>query len=218
MLTFYYHPLSPIARRVWLALLEKDIPFEPVIIDPTAKEQFKPEFLQLNPFHHVPVITQGDFRLVESLAILDYLEEKYPSPSLSPDTPEERATMKMVQLVTANELLPQLPTLILAEGQVAGESLATVLRFLNDGLAGRPYYGGEGINLADIVVGAAVPLCRRLGLSLKPYPALGAWCDRITARPAWQTSSPGDAELEAWRQYLQRWIRAKRKRQTRADR
>ncbi len=36
MLTFYYHPLSPVARRVWLALLEKEIPFEPKLVNLTG--------------------------------------------------------------------------------------------------------------------------------------------------------------------------------------
>jgi glutathione S-transferase len=53
MLTFYYHPLSPIARRVWICLLEKQIPFESKIVQLQHKEQFEPEFLALNPFHHV---------------------------------------------------------------------------------------------------------------------------------------------------------------------
>ena len=48
MLTFYYHPLSPIARLVWLALLEKDIPFTPVIIDLSSREQFQPNFRVYN--------------------------------------------------------------------------------------------------------------------------------------------------------------------------
>ena len=77
MLTFYYHPLSPVARRVWLALLEKQIPFHPVLVD-LRGEQNQPEFLALNPFHHVPVIVENDLRLIESLAILDYLEKRYP--------------------------------------------------------------------------------------------------------------------------------------------
>ncbi|NJL46544.1 MAG: glutathione S-transferase family protein [Leptolyngbyaceae cyanobacterium SM2_5_2] len=68
MLTFYNHPLSPIARRVWWTLLEKQIPFELVTVDLTGA-QFEPEFLALNSFHHVPVITEGGLRLIESLAI-----------------------------------------------------------------------------------------------------------------------------------------------------
>ena len=54
MLKFYYHPLSPIARRVWLALLEKEIAFEPVFVDLKNRENLKRDYLALNPFHHVP--------------------------------------------------------------------------------------------------------------------------------------------------------------------
>ena len=95
MLTFYYHPLSPISRRVWLALLEKEIDFNPVVIDLPNKEHLQPEFLALNPFHHVPVIQEGDFRLIESLAILDYLELTYPQPALMPLLPDAIATTKI---------------------------------------------------------------------------------------------------------------------------
>ena len=84
MLKFYYHPLSPLARRVWIALLEKNIAFEPIIVNLKEGEQFQPEFLKLNPFHHVPVIIDNSFRVIESLAILDYLEAKYPTPALLP--------------------------------------------------------------------------------------------------------------------------------------
>ena len=72
MLQFYYHPQSPLARRVWIALLEKNIPFESIIINLKDGEQFKSDFLEINPFHHVPVIIDdelaslriyGNFRL-----------------------------------------------------------------------------------------------------------------------------------------------------------
>lgn len=109
MLTFYYHPLSPISRRVWLSLLEKQIPFESVLVN-LRGEQNKPDFLALNPFHHVPVIIDDGFKLIESLAILDYLEEKYSHfVSLCPESSaQERAKTKMIQMVTVNELVPKL--------------------------------------------------------------------------------------------------------------
>ncbi len=83
MLKFYYHPLSPISRRVLICLLEKSIEFEPVIVQLNLKEQFQPEFLALNPFHHVPVLVDGDVKLIESIAILDYLDARYPTPRMS---------------------------------------------------------------------------------------------------------------------------------------
>ncbi|NEP09210.1 MAG: glutathione S-transferase family protein [Symploca sp. SIO2C1] len=69
------------ARRVWIGLLEKGIPFETVIVNLTG-EKLKPEFLSVNRFHHVPVVVGGDLQIIESLAILDCLEAKHPSPSL----------------------------------------------------------------------------------------------------------------------------------------
>lgn len=224
MLKFYYHPLSPISRRVWLALLEKEVPFEPVLVDLPAKEHLRPEFLALNPFHHVPVIQDGDFRLFESLAILDYLECKYSALSpLVPASPEAMATMKMIQLVTVNELMPKISKVLIADEQPLSPELAEqlhqVMQFLENSLGSHPYFGGETLNLADIVVGATVPLFERLGFSLGPYSSLRHWRQAVTARPAWQLSSPTDAALDEWKQLLQRWIKVGMKRQrARADR
>ena len=87
MLKFYYYPLSPLSRRVWIALLEKEIPFTPAIVSLKNGEQFKPDFLAISPFHHVPVIIDDGLRVLESMAILDYLESKYPQNPLLPNEP-----------------------------------------------------------------------------------------------------------------------------------
>ena len=113
MLKFYYHPLSPLARRVWIALLEKKLSFESIIVNLKDGEQFQPDFLKLNPFHHVPVIVDDGFRVIESLAILDYLEIKYPEISLLPNDGETLAKVRMVQMVTCSELSSQILPLIL---------------------------------------------------------------------------------------------------------
>ncbi|ESA33464.1 glutathione s-transferase [Leptolyngbya sp. Heron Island J] len=219
MLTFYYHPLSPISRRVWLALLEKEIPFKPVVVDLPNKEHLQSEFLALNPFHHVPVIQDNDFRLIESLAILDYLELKYPEPTLVPSSCEAIATMKMLQLVIVNELMPKISQVIMmAERPLApglNEQLHQIMQFLEAYLVQHTYFGGDTLNLADIVAGATIPLFQRLGFSLAPYPVLSRWCQAITTRPAWKVSSPSDSELEAWQQVVRRWIRVSQKRRQR---
>ncbi len=54
MLQFYYSRLSINARRVWVTLLEKGLEFEPILMKLNG-DQFQPEFLELNPFHHIPV-------------------------------------------------------------------------------------------------------------------------------------------------------------------
>jgi glutathione S-transferase len=62
MLKLYYARPSAYARPVWLALLEKQLTFELIPVDLSGK-QFEPEFLALNPFSHVPVLVDGDFRV-----------------------------------------------------------------------------------------------------------------------------------------------------------
>ena len=195
MLTFYYHPLSPIARRVWLALLEKQIPHEPVLVDLKARENLQPDYL----------------------AILDYLEVQFPQPALSQSTPQGIARMKMVQLVIANELMPKLPQLVfLADESSPGDiatlqHVQTVFTFLSEQLGEADYFGGDRLALADITAGAALPLIRRLGVDLQNYPRLDTWCDRVAARPAWQQTEPTTTDLQAWK----RWITAMVKRRQR---
>jgi len=106
VLKFYYHPLSPISRRVWIALLEKELPFDPVVVDLRGK-QFEKDFLAISPFHHVPVVVHEDVRVLESIAILDYLDRQFRQRPLSPTTPADVARMRMLQLMVTNELLPK---------------------------------------------------------------------------------------------------------------
>ncbi len=105
MLTLYHAPISPNSRRVWIALLEKGLDFHLVEVKLDG-EQFQPDFLEINPFHHIPALVDDGFNLVESLAILDYLEAKYPAPALLPVEAKDIAVVRMVQLGTNNELLP----------------------------------------------------------------------------------------------------------------
>jgi glutathione S-transferase len=78
-LTFYLGAGSPFAWRVHLALEHKRLPYELKVLSFAAGDTRKPEFLALNPRHHVPVIQDGDFVLYESAVILEYLEDKYPA-------------------------------------------------------------------------------------------------------------------------------------------
>jgi glutathione S-transferase len=215
MLKFYYHPLSPIARRVWFMLLEKLIPHQPILVDLAAHQNLEPEFLAINPFHHVPVIVDDDVRIIESLAILDYLEMRYPTPSLMPTEAVAMARMRMVQMVTVNELMPNFLAVINMAHEPLSEAvhqrLATSWQFLNDELQDQKYFGGDRLNLGDIVAGATIPLFHRLGESLADYPRLDAWRQRVENRPAWQEIEPDEPSFQRW----QRWIQLQIKRKTR---
>ena len=78
-LTLYYGSGSPYAWRVQLALEHKGLPYERKILSFAKQETRTPEFVALNPRHRVPTITDGDFALYESNAIVEYLDEAYPA-------------------------------------------------------------------------------------------------------------------------------------------
>lgn len=94
-ITFHYGSGSPPAWRVWLALEFKALPYEFRLLSFDAGDLKRPEFLALNPRGRVPVITDGDFTLYESNAIVEYLEEQYPAtPQLFPGNTRERARVR----------------------------------------------------------------------------------------------------------------------------
>jgi glutathione S-transferase len=84
MIKLYDFKSSPNSQRVKVVLEEKKLPFEIVPIDLKKGEQKTPEFLKLNPYGKVPVLTDGDTVLYESCIINEYLDEKYPNPPLMP--------------------------------------------------------------------------------------------------------------------------------------
>ncbi len=200
VLKFYYNPISANARRVWIALLEKAIPFEPVLVQLDG-DQFAAEFTAVNPLQRVPVLVDGDLRVVESLAILDYLEAKYPQPALLPDDPAAIARVRMVASLVVVELQPatlplmrQLVELPVEPAKLAAASdrVATILQFLADLLADRPYFAGETFTLAEVVAGSLLP-----SLPLADYPNLVAWAERLAQRPSWQQTAAGSEAIAA---------------------
>jgi glutathione S-transferase len=98
-LTFYYGSGSPFAWRVWAALEHKKIPYDMKTISFSSGDLEKPEYLAINPRHKVPAIVDNGFALYESNAIVEYLEEKYPSGAkLFPQDVQQRAlTRRLIQ-------------------------------------------------------------------------------------------------------------------------
>ncbi|AOX02031.1 glutathione S-transferase [Moorena producens PAL-8-15-08-1] len=198
MLKFYYNPLSPNVRRVWLTLLEKNLTFETVLLKLDG-DQFQPDFLEINPFHHIPVLEDDGLRLVESLAIMDYLEAKYPTPPLLPSSPDTLAKVRMVQMLTINELFRPVVQLLCEKEDSpqftkAKQKIDTVLKFLSDLLGNSPYFASDHLTLGDIVAGTEISLLVKLGINLSDYPNLDQWFKGLMQRESWQKTelSPED--------------------------
>jgi glutathione S-transferase len=207
MIKLYHVPLSANSRRVWIALLEKGIAFEQVLLKLDG-DQLQPEFLAINPFHHIPVLEDDGFIIFESLAILDYLEAKYPTPSLLPTEPKAIATVKMIEMVTVNELLPAtIPITGQSMGlanidpqklEAANQKVATVLEFFESLLIDCPYLGSNSLTLADIVAGTMVPQLPFFGFPIDKYPKLNAWVELLMSRDAWMKTQPTNEDIEAF--------------------
>lgn len=220
MLKLYHHPVSFNSRRVWVALLEKSVEFELVPLNLDG-DQLRPEFLAINPFHHIPVLEDDGFPVIESLAILDYVEAKYPEPAMLPAGARDIALVRMVEMVTVNELLPAMNPLIgqsmgfsptdAEKSRQAKEKLATVLAFLERQLGERPYFGAEHLTLADLVAGTALPWLPSLGLPLDDFPKLSAWCARLTERPSWQQTHPTPEIIDAFKSRMKERMAAREK-------
>ena len=206
MLQFYYSRLSINARRVWVTLLEKNLEFEPILMKLNG-DQFKPDFLKLNPFHHIPVLIDDDFSIFESLAILDYLEAKYPEPSFLSTEAKDIAKIRTIELVTVNELPPASIILMkdMLEVEVADkqtekakQTIAIALQYFEDNLSeNQTYFIGEKFTYADIVAGTAVESIPLLGINLEPYPKVTKWLNNLQTRESWKQTAPSPEEIEA---------------------
>ncbi|BAZ44290.1 glutathione S-transferase-like protein [Chondrocystis sp. NIES-4102] len=212
MLQFYYHPLSPLSRRVWIALLEKEISFAPIIINLKEKEQFKREFLAINPFHHIPVIIDDGLRVIESMAILDYLECKYPQKPMLPKEPEQLAKVRMSQMLVNNELSSLIIPLIKetqdsAQLSKVKRKINRILCFLAQLLADDLYFGGKTLSLGDIVAGNTIILIKKLGYNFEQIEQINRWCDRLMQRQPWQITQPEKQQITQFKQIVQELIK-----------
>lgn len=97
---------SPYAMSVFVGLAEKSIPFEVRTVDLDAGGQHAPDYAAQSLTRRVPTLVDGDFRLSESSAITEYLDEAYPGVPLYPADPKLRARAREVQAWLRSDLLP----------------------------------------------------------------------------------------------------------------
>ncbi|TPG93114.1 glutathione S-transferase family protein [Pseudomonas caspiana] len=96
-LTLYGFDGSTYVRTVKMLLVEKDADFDQVQVNVIKGEPHLPEHLVRHPFGKVPVIDHDGFRVIETGAIVAYLDEVLPGPSITPDNAHDRARTHMAQ-------------------------------------------------------------------------------------------------------------------------
>jgi len=195
VIKLYDFKSSPNCQRVKIVLAEKNLPYDIAPIDLRAHEQKTPEYLKLNPYGKVPVLTDDATVLYESLIINEYLDEKYPNPPLMPKDPAKRAKarilvdygmahfdapyqrLRMELMKDAKEQNQQVIATAKAE-------LKKLLQRLEDEIGEQQYLLGD-FSLVDADL---LPRFTRLeGFGVLPDPSLprlGNYLERVKARPS----------------------------------
>lgn len=97
---------SPYAMSVFVALHEKNLPFEIATVDLAANENQEPSFAALSLTRRVPTLAHDDFSLSESSAICEYLQDIFPDTPLYPEAPQAKARARQIQAWLRSDLMP----------------------------------------------------------------------------------------------------------------
>lgn len=208
MLTLFEHPLSPYAQKVKIALYEKGVPFETRI--PNLFGDTEREFLDSSPRREVPTLIDGDFTLFDSTIILEYVEERWPAPQLLPDTPQDRARMRMLEEIcdtyveAINWGLAEIRVFGRAQGALAdqmiaraGEQLAGVHAWLERQLGDREYFTGDGFGWGDLSVYPYLAGSAAWGFPPAAGSRLARWLERVSSRDSTRRCAQAAAEMMA---------------------
>lgn len=206
-LIVYEHPLSPYAQKVKIALDEKSVPYETKM--PVAIGTGQPDhaFLKANPRGEVPALIDGETTVFDSTIILEYIEDKWPSPAMLPKEPAERAKARMIEEVMDTHFEPinwglgELRWFKRAEGERARtiEAHASaqargLYAWLARQLGGSKWFNGESFGWADLSVVPYLNGARGNGVGPDEHSPLGQWLTRANARGSVKKAAKGAAD------------------------
>ena len=200
----YGFPPSPNTRKVQAVAAQLDMPLEFEFVDLTKGRSRTPEFLNLNPNGRTPVLTDGDFTLWESNAIMQYIASRRPN-SLWPDDARTRADISRWQLWQVAQwhegcggflwenLVKQ--ALGMGDGDPAALKNAETAfhrdaAVLDQHLGKRQYLVDGSLTLADFAVASYLHYADAARLPWDRYGNVRQWYARIEALPAWQQTRP----------------------------
>jgi glutathione S-transferase len=190
----YSGPLSMFGAKAEIALAEKRIDFELVMVPFEMKTLYTPkhpEVVRVNPKLQVPVLIDGDVELFDSTQIFEYLETIKASPALWPNDAKAKAQARLLEHTSDEVYFPPIARLMgLAHSPhapAAVEARTAAGRIYDDFervLGTRDWLAGA-FSYADIAFYMAQLFGERWGVPLQPaHPKLQAWRDRMSARPA----------------------------------
>lgn len=201
--TFYR---SSAAFRVRIALNLKGLTYESVPKHLRHAEHRKAEYLAINPQGLVPVLEHEGAVLTQSLAIIEYLDERFPTPPLLPRTPLERAQVRAMAQLIACEIHPLNNLRVLNYlREVFGQGDEGVNRWYQHWIAEgfRPleelvrrhsedgrFCFGDSVTVADILLVPQMYNSRRFKCDLTAFPTLVKICAHLEQLPAFAAARP----------------------------
>jgi maleylpyruvate isomerase len=202
----YNYCRSSASYRVRIGLSLKGIAFEyvPVHLTRDGGEQHSESHIRRNRMGQVPVLEWEEggrtIELTQSVAILEYLDERHPEPPFFPRDPLARAAVRRLVEIVNSGIQPLQNLFLMAEIKRLGGDDRGFARAANErGLAaleheaarsGSAFLIGDGLTLADIFLVPQMYSARRLGVDLSPYPTIVGIDDRLTRMPAVAAAHP----------------------------
>ncbi|MCX7091440.1 MAG: maleylacetoacetate isomerase [Legionellales bacterium] len=198
---------SSCAYRVRIALNLKQLDYTAVKVDLTQDEQHAPSYLDHNPQGLVPSLVLDDQHvLTQSLAIIEYLNEQYPSPPLLPTSALERAQIRAVALSIACDIHPlnnlRILNTLRKDWHANPEQVQNWYHhWLQEGFAaiekqlvGYPrkqsFCFSDMATLADICLIPQVYNAIRFECPMAPYPTIQKIYEHCTQLPAFMQAAP----------------------------
>ena len=194
---------TPNGQKVHIALEELGLAYRTMPVDIGAGEQFRAEFLAINPNHRIPAIVdpegpEGPLALFESGAILIYLAEKAgrsdAGSRLIPERPAARAVCLQWLMFQMGGIGPMFgqwnhfahyaPEEIPYALERYGREVRRLYGVLDRRLAEAEYLAGDGFTIADIATFPWVRNPERRDIDFAEFPNMARWHDAIAARPA----------------------------------
>jgi maleylpyruvate isomerase len=196
---------SSAAYRVRIALNLKGIEYETVTVDLPGAVHRAPEFRALNPQSTIPTLDDDGTILWQSLAIIDYLDARFPSPRLIPQEPVARARVQALAQAIVCEIHPlnNLRVLKYLRGELKLDDAAVnrwyshwiaeafgPLETLVGRFSGGRYCFGDTLTVADVCLVPQMYNARRFNCDLTPYPLLVRITTELEAEPAFAAAAP----------------------------
>ncbi len=197
---------SSAAFRVRIALNLKGLSAERAFIHLRRNDQSSPAYLALNPQGLVPALEDDGQVFTQSLAIIEYLDETHPEPSLLPGHPADRARVRALAQIIACDIHPLDNLRVLRYlADPLGHDEATIGRWFNHWIAKGfqaleaflaeddqtgAFCHGDAPGLADICLVPQVFNARRYKLDLAPYKTIARVFETCMAKDAFEKARP----------------------------